>query len=441
MEQAMAKATPTLFLTQADCDAAVPGFRSDGTPKTKLYTLGDGLCLQVTPSKVAADGTYGVSRSWLFRFSLDGKEQRMGLGPIDRLPLNRVRVRALALREQVERKINPLTEAKEQRKERERKWVAGRKTFRACAEEYMAAHEPSWTGEVYKHQWHDTLERFAYLILGDIPVADVDQEMVLRVLAPIWNEKNTTAKTLRARIAAVLGYAASKGKANGYRDPGPNPAAWRDNLEHSLAKPKAAVPHAALDYRQIGAFMAELRKDSGIAARALEFTILTASRTGEVRGARWSEINLAERLWTVPKERMKMRGKQGRDDHIVPLSGRAVAILKAIKGDKIPHPSAYIFAGRTGPQLGESTMRRVCERINPDVAVHGFRSTFDDWASDCTDAAEEIIEFSLAHVKTGVAGRYRRKTAIEKRRALMEAWAGYCDGIAPDNVVPLKRTA
>jgi integrase len=217
-------------------------------------------------------------------------------------------------------------------------------------------------------------------------------------------------------------------------------------LEHSLAKPKAAKNHAALDYKNVGAFVAELRKDPGIAARALEFTILTASRTGEVRGATWGEINLEERLWTIPAARMKMRDKQGRGDHIVPLNDAAMAILEAVRGGGIPHPKKHVFVGRFGADLGESTLRRVLERVCEAMkieapSVHGFRSTFSDWVSDCTHFDEETREFCLAHVKTGVAGAYRRKTAIEKRAVLMAMWADFCYGIATDNVIPLKRTA
>jgi integrase len=436
-------ASLTIPLTQAECEAALPRFLDDGTPKTKLINLGYGLLLQITPSKPRLDGTYAVSRSWLFRFSLDGREQRMGLDPLDRLPLNRARVKALALQEQVDQKVNPLDEARRQRHERERKREArkaGAKTFKACAEAYIAAQEVGWTSSVYRRQWKDTLARFAYPVIGDLSVADVTKAHVLQILQPLWATKTTTAKGLRTRIATVLDYAA----AQNYRPREGNPAAWEGNLAFDLAKPSRVRPkrhHPALDYENISQFMAKLRKEPGAAARALEFAILTASRSGEVRFAKWSEIDLERRLWTVPAVRMKMRGDPERGDHIVPLSDAAIAILMAIKGDETLGPDELIFKGRFGARLAEGGLRCACNRINPDIAVHAFRSCFSDWVGDCTDASEETREFCLAHVKRGVAGAYRHKTAVEKRRVLLEQWADYCGTTEPANIIPLKRTA
>ena len=261
---------------------------------------------------------------------------------------------------------------------------------------------------------------------------------ILQILQPIWKTKTTTAKGLRARIATVLDYAASKD----YRPREGNPAAWEGNLAFDLAKPSRVRPkrhRPALDYEKIGAFIVKLRKDPGTAARALEFTILTAARSSEVRFARWSEIDLERRLWTVPAARMKMRGDPERGDHIVPLSDAAVAILTAIKGDEPPDPDELIFKGRFGTRLAEGGLRCACNRINPDIAVHAFRSCFSDWVGDCTDVSEETREFCLAHVKRGVAGAYRHKTAVEKRRVLLQQWADYCNNVVADNVVPFKQ--
>jgi integrase len=324
---------PVQFNTQSDCENAPPAFRGDGTPKTKLYSIGNGLCLQVTPSNEPSkvDGTYGVSRSWLFRFSLDGRERRMGLGQIARMSLDKARIKAMALRELVDQKIDPLDQKRYERDERLRKQAARKvtgKTFRRCAEEYVAAHKGGWSSAAHRNQWARSMEIYAYPSIGDLPVTAIDETLILQVLEPIWRVKITTAKRLRDRIARVLGFAAFKG----YRPMGPNPAAWRDNLAHALPKPSQVRPirhHRALDYKKVGGFMAQLREYPGACARALEFAILTASRTDEVRSAKWLEIDLAQRLWTVPIGRTKMRRDDERTDYIVPLSAAAVSLLEA----------------------------------------------------------------------------------------------------------------
>jgi integrase len=432
-----------ILSSQDDCKNAPPAFCSDGTPKTKLYSIGDGLCLQVTPSKVATDGTYGVSRSWLFRFSIDSRERRMGLGPIDRLSLDKARIKAMALRELVDQKIDPLDQKRHERDERVRKHAARKvtsKTFRQCTEEYVAAHKDGWSGKVYRDQWARSLEIYAYPIIGDFPVSDIDEALVLQVLEPIWRVKITTAKRLRDRIARVLGFAAFKG----YRPIGPNPAAWIDNLAHALPKPSQVRPtrhHRALDYKKVGSFMTRLREYPGACARALEFAILTASRTGEVRLAKWSEIDLEQRLWTVPVGRTKMRRDEERTDYIVPLSAAAVSILETIKGDGESDPNGYVFIVRFGTRIAESSMLRVCQYLNPNITPHGFRSCFSDWAGDETDAAEETREFCLAHIMRGTASAYRRKTAVKKRAVLLQQWADHCAVVEGSNVAALKRSA
>jgi hypothetical protein len=318
--------TPIQFSTQSDCENAPPAFGIDGTPKTKLYSISDGLCLQVTPSREPSkmDGTYGVSRSWLFRFSLDSCERRMDLGPIHRLSLDKARIKAMAIRELVDQKIDPLEQKRQERVERVRRHDTRKvtsRTFRQCTEEYVAAHKEGWTGAVYRSQWARSIELYAYPIIGDLPVTRIDEALVLQVLEPIWRVKITTAKRLRDRIARVLGFAAFKG----YRPLGPNPAAWRDNLAHALPKPSQVRPtrhHPALDYKKIGEFMARLRAYPGACARALEFAILTVSRTDEVRLAKWSEIDLEQRLWTVPIGRTKMRRDEERTDYIVAAEQR-----------------------------------------------------------------------------------------------------------------------
>jgi integrase len=281
---------------------------------------------------------------------------------------------------------------------------------------------------------------YAYPVIGHLPVADIDRGLVKQVLAPIWNTKTKSAKDLRGRISKILGWAI----AEGWREP-PNPAAWGENLEHNFPRPGTIAPpkpFAALSYKDVPAFMARLRKDDRIAARALEFLILCASRTGEVRFAKWSEINWDERTWTIPKARMKMRRNAWVEDHTVPLSDPPLGILMALKGDGEPDPNAYIFAASDASHApGAQIMLRVLQKIwpeNPDLSVHGFRSCFADWAGDCTAVDEEVREFALAHVKRGVSARYRRKTALEKRAALMQQWSSYCEG---GNIIPLERRA
>jgi integrase len=252
-------------------------------------------------------------------------------------------------------------------------------------------------------------------------------------------QKPTTARKVLGQIAAVLNYAV-EGK---HRAEGPNPARPES---FKLTLPKGATRHhRALKYKDAPAFIAALRAEPGTPARALEFAILTASRSQEIRLAVWGEINLVERLWTIPAERMKMRDKQDRGDHVVPLSDAAMTIIAAIKGDRDPTPDELIFTGRAlranassrGRRLGSRTLLAVVKRIKADVTAHGFRSTFTDWCGNKTNVEEEVREFALAHVKKSTAAAYRRETAVEKRAVLMAMWADFLAG----NVVEFKRSA
>jgi integrase len=368
-----------ILLSQTDLENAEPRI-VNGLPKTRVLSLGNGLMLQIVPGKVI-DGQYAVSKSWLWRYSRDGIGRRLGLGSFDRIPLWRARVKAEALQDQLDRGIDPKTAKQEQKAERRRAYQpkAGSKTFSQCTDEYVVAHKDGWTGADYRERWKRPLEIYAYPLIGELPVTAIDETLVLQVLEPVWRVKITTAKRLRDRIARVLGFAAFKG----YRPLGPNPAAWRDNLAHALPKPSQVRPihhYPALDYRKVGEFMARLREYPGSCARALEFAILTASRTGEVRLAKWSEIDMEQRLWTVPIGRTKMRRDDERTDHIVPLSTAAMDILKAIKGDDETDPNDYIFIGRFGTRIADSSMLRICKYLDPSIVTHGFRSCFSDWA-------------------------------------------------------------
>jgi integrase len=390
-------------------------------------------------------------RTWIFRFTQAGKDHQLSLGPYPEVSIDEARDKAAEQRKLCRAGGDPVAKRKQDKEatavaEQAEKAAAARKTFRQCAEEYLDLHRPdpdhpdnedAWS-EPYWDQWRDLLTRFVYPVMGNELVAAVDRPLVKQAIIGV-GRKPTTARKVRGQIAAVLSYAVEEE----YRPEGPNPAS-PESFKRSLPKGKTKH-HPALDYEHAPAFMATLKSDPGTAARALEFTILTASRSKEVRFAVWGEIDLAERLWTIPAARMKMRDKQDRGDHIVPLSDAAVAILETIKGDREPAPDELIFTGRTlrantnsrGRRLGSRTLLSVVQRIKPDITAHGFRSTFTDWCGNKTDVEEEIREFALAHVKKGTAAAYRRDTAIEKRAVLMAMWADFVAG----NVVEFKREA
>jgi integrase len=291
-------------------------------------------------------------------------------------------------------------------------------TFKACAIAYIEAHRAEWKNQKHVQQWENTLDVYAYPVLGDLIVKQIDEALVLKVLLPIWQEKTETAKRLRGRIESVLDWATF----NKYRD-GENPARWKGHLEHSLAKPSKVakvVHHPALPYAEVGSFMADLRKREGIGPRALEFLILTAARSGEVRGAVWAEIDLAEQIWTVPAARMKMQR-----EHRVALSDAAVTLLK-----NLPRldDCDFVFPGAKPKRpTSDMTLTAVLRRMNrADITAHGFRSTFRDWAAETTSYPHELAEMALAHaVSNKVEAAYRRGDMLEKRLAMMNDWGNY----------------
>jgi len=292
-------------------------------------------------------------------------------------------------------------------------------TFRQCAEAYIGAKQTEWGNPKHAKQWPATLSTYVYPIFGDLPVQAVDVGLVLKALEPIWTDKRETASRVRGRIESVLDWATARG----YRA-GENPARWRGHLESLLAKRSKVQQvehHAALPYPEVGAFITELRAQEGIAARALEFTILTASRTGEVIRATWSELDLEARLWTIPGERMKA-GKE----HRVPLSEAAVAILVALREVR---QSNFVFPGQhVGRPLSNTAMLKLLKRMGrPDLTVHGFRAAFTDWAAERTNFPDEVRQMALAHtVSDKVEAAYRRGDLFQKRRQLADAWARYC---------------
>jgi integrase len=386
-----------------------------------LYPDGAGLYLRITSS-----GT----KSWLFRFSRDGATRDMGLGPIATVSLARARELAAEARRERLDGADPI-ETRRTRRASQSLAEARGTTFRSCAEQLIASQEAGWRNTKHRRQWQSTLSTYVFPVLGDLPVGAIDTTLIMKVLAPFWTVKPQTASRVRGRIEAVLDWATVRGLREGQ-----NPAQWRGHLNHLLparAKVRRIRHHPALPYGELPAFMAELRCDSSISARALEFVILTAARTGEGRGARWDEIDLKQCIWIVPGERMK----SGRE-HRVPLSLRAVEILAAMVEVR---QSEFVFAGiKQGRPISEKSLLKVARGMRPDITVHGFRSTFRDWAAETTSFPNHVIEMALAHsVSDAVEAAYRRGNLLEKRRKLMEAWATYCERPASAEVVVLKQ--
>ncbi|WP_439574928.1 tyrosine-type recombinase/integrase [Phreatobacter sp.] len=370
------------------------------------YGDGGGLYLQVAK---------GGTKAWLFRFMLDGRARQMGLGPVELVSLAQAREKAIQARQLLLDGIDPI-DARDAAREARRAEKASAITFKEAGARYVATHRAGWKNAVHVRQWEQTLETYCDPILGSVSVAEVNVGMVLKVLEPIWLDKHETASRLRGRLEAILDWSTARG----YRK-GDNPARWRGHLENLLpriSRAKRIKGHAALPYEEAPAFMHALRARNDVSSRALEFLILTAARTGEVIGARWSEVNVAEKVWTVPAERIKA----GRE-HRVPLSDRALEILRTV-----PTEGDFIFPGRAkGAGLSNMALLGTLKRMGrEDLTAHGFRSTFRTWAGERTNFAREVAEQSLAHVVGDAVERaYARGDLFEKRRRLMSAWAGY----------------
>jgi integrase len=393
---------------------------------------GDGLYLDVTRELVA---------SWSYRFTMPGKAERnMGLGPLRQVTLAEARELANAARRLKQSGVDPIDHRRMQRLTVAAE-AAKVVTFRQCALSYIEDHRDKWRNAAHGRQWSTTLSSYAFPRIGHLPVAAIDTGLVLQVLKPIWRKTPETASRLRGRIEAILDWAA----VSKYRS-GENPSRWRGHLEHMLPKRSELQPveHlAALPYDELPALMTVLRQQKGIPARALEFTILTAARRGEVLGAKWSEFDLSASLWTVPAERMKAHR-----EHQVPLSGRALEILEEMAATR---QSGFVFPGTgEGRPLGQMALINVLRRLGyKDASVHGARASFMTWAAEQTNYAREIREAALAHaVPTALEKSYRRTTFFDRRRRLMDEWARYCSGavpVAPDTaedaegiVVPLR---
>ena len=374
-----------------------------------MYADGGGLYLRVAE---------GGSKQWVFRYAVGTRDRDMGLGPVHTLTLPEAREKAREARLLRLEGIDPI-EAKRARMAALKAADARAMTFKQCAEGFIRDNEASWTSARHRQEWVGSLVRLVYPTLGSLPVAAIDTPLVLKVLKPIWEKTPETASRVRGRIENVLGWAT----VHHYRA-GDNPARWGGLLEHALpARSKIAKVehHAALPYAEIGAFVANLRQDSGVAAACLQFITLTAARLDEARSATWDEIDLPNRIWIVPARRMKAD-----KEHRVPLSAGAVVILKQMQEIR---QSDYVFPGRLeGRPIGDNTIWRLAkEAAGSDITIHGLRSSFRDWAAERTSFPREVAEMALAHaIPNAVEAAYRRGDLFEKRRRLMDAWAEFC---------------
>ena len=401
--------------------------------KVGRHRVAKRLYLQVRPSGAA---------SWLFRYMFDsrvsnsrnGKPKRegahwAGLGEYPVVDLATARAKALHYKELIDKDIDPLASKRADRTAK-RLGAASTVTFGKCANDYIAEHAPSWKNDKHAAQWYATFngsnrKPAATAVINDLPVSQINTALAKEVLAPIWHQTPETANRVRLRCEGVIDFA----KAHGYRaDPDnlDNPFKWKGHLKHLLADPsdlkkrKGQRHHPALPYGDVATFMTELHGNGFVSARALEFTILTAARTGEVVNATWHEIDFDAKTWTVPGERMKANR-----EHRVPLSQRALDILAALPRE---HYNPYIFVGaKRGQPLSNPAMLELMRGTRPDYVPHGFRSTFRDWAAECTNFPREVCEAALAHSnKDKVEAAYQRGDLFAKRRELMNEWAKYC---------------
>jgi integrase len=382
------------------------------TARPGKYSDGGNLYLIVSPQG---------ARKWVLRFTWRGRPKEMGLGSASSVPLADAREKAASARRKIAQGLNPIDE---------RKRDGGIPTFGEMADDVREALSAGFRNEKHKAQWKSTLETYAAPLRAK-PVDTIATDDVLAVLKPIWTTKAETASRVRGRIEKVLDAA----KAKGFRE-GENPARWRGHLDHLLPRPSklARGHHAAMPYEDVVSFIAKLRDREAPSALALELCILTAARSGEILGMRWPEIDLDKKVWTVPATRMKA----GRE-HRVPLASRAVAILRRLEE---VNTGEFVFAGQArNKSLSNMAMEMVLRRMKiEDATVHGFRSSFRDWAGNVSSFPREITETALAHVIGDKAEQaYRRGDALEKRRKLMEAWAAYCEPKASANVVPLRK--
>jgi integrase len=382
------------------------------------------------------------SANWSRRYGLDHKAHWMGLGSARVFTLDEVRERNREVSKLLADNIDPLQKKRSAAAAMAAEAIRGR-TFEECARDYIERHQDEWKSSQHAKQWTVSLEKFVFPKIGQLPIAAIDKALVLNVLEqPIvgdnrhpasgkfWQARTTTADRVRNRIELVLSFAMQAG----YRPDGPNPAAWA-GLKEILAAPtkiNGKKHHAALPYAELPAFLSSLRQHEGVGARALEFTILTVARLGEVVGAQWNEVDLGTGLWTIPANRMK-----GGKEHRVPLSPAAIALLKALPTER---GNPNLFVGARGDRTSQAAVTVLPKRLGFDVTVHGFRSTFSDFAHERTAFSNHVIELSLAHaIGNEVEKAYRRGDLLDKRRKLMEAWAAFAATPATAGAVPMRR--
>jgi integrase len=404
----------------ATASGKLTALRVRNEKKPGRHSDGDNLYLQVSPSG---------AKSWLFLYRKDGRLREMGLGGLAKVSLATARDMASDARKTLALGLDPIAE-KRRRQHEHIQEQARAKTFGDFADEYIAEHEKGWRNAKHRQQWRNTLKTHA-APLRTKTLDAITTEDVLRVLRPIWTDKAETASRLRGRIEQILDAA----KARNLRS-GDNPAEWKGNLKHLLAKrdKSSRDHHSALPHEEVPAFIRSLRQQEGVGPLALEFAILTAARTSETLGAKWSEIDLEKKVWTIPKERMKAS-----EEHDVPLSSRALEILAVAAKVRT---GEYVFPGRNSKRpLSSMVFLMLLRRAGRgDLTAHGFRSSFRDWAGDKTTFPREVAEMALAHAVGDKTERaYRREKARDKRRKLMDAWAAYCvrDG---SNVLALQKS-
>jgi integrase len=417
-----------------------PGYYADGA---NLYFR----VAQAKPVEGAGSRQDCGARGWIFRFSRGGRARDMGLGAYPQINLAAARKLAAKCRELVSQGIDPIEQRRAAKAEQALS-AAKVMTFNQAAEAYVMAHRAGWRNPKHAKQWTTTLASYAAPVLGRLPIGSIDVGLVMKVLEPIWALKPETAGRVRGRIEAVLDWAAARG----YRA-GENPARWRGHLDKLLparSKVRKVKHHPALPYEELPAFLAELREQEGVAARALEYTILTAARTNETIGAQLPEIDMAAKVWTIPGERMKAER-----DHRVPLSAPALSILKRMGALR---DSKHLFPGGRRAGLSNMAMLELLRGMNErrakkgkpkwldprqgrEIVPHGFRSTFRDWAAERTNFPSEVTEMALAHaVEDETEAAYRRGDLFEKRRRLMEAWARHCAmGAVESDAIPLNQ--
>jgi integrase len=403
-------------LSAIDLKRKAPGHYGDGL----------GLWLQITRGK------HGANRSWVFRYTAaNGRPREMGLGGTHTISLAKARELARECRELRLRGVDPIEHRKAQRAAQAVEAKRGM-SFDECARAFLAAKRNEWRSEKHAQTWPATITKYVSPVIGKLPADQIDTPLIMKVLQPLWERIPESASRLRGRIESILDWAA----VSGFRQQGDNPARWRGHLEHLLATPHKLRPKehmAAMPYADLPAFMRRLKAEQSTTAGALEFLILTAARAGEIRGAAWSEIDPDRAVWSIPGERMKA-GKA----HRVPLSSRCVELLRAT-----PRQGTLVFPGRAGGMMADSNLVYLMRKLDcGEFTVHGFRSSFRDWAGEQTNFPREICEAALAHtIGNKVEQAYRRGDALEKRRKLMEAWATFCGHpvVTGTTVTPLRK--